>query len=95
MSIRNLLVYLDGFEDVDGPAPVAAPLAPDLGAGCLTAAALGAVTGPGAATGFGLALLEARERELPAARSRARDLIFGGVTRTLLSPARLPCLMVH
>lgn len=28
-------------------------------------------------------------------RSRARELVFGGVTRTLLSEARLPCLMVH
>lgn len=28
-------------------------------------------------------------------RSRARELVFGGVTRTLLSRARLPCLMVH
>lgn len=28
-------------------------------------------------------------------RGRARELIFGGVTRTVLSEARLPCLMVH
>jgi nucleotide-binding universal stress UspA family protein len=28
-------------------------------------------------------------------RSRARELVFGGATRTLLSEARLPCLMVH
>lgn len=27
--------------------------------------------------------------------SRARELVFGGVTRTLLTEARLPCLMVH
>lgn len=27
--------------------------------------------------------------------SRTRELVFGGVTRTLLTEARLPCLMVH
>lgn len=27
--------------------------------------------------------------------SRAREYVFGGVTRSLLSEARLPCLMVH
>lgn len=28
-------------------------------------------------------------------RSRTREMVFGGVTRTLLNEARLPCLMVH
>ncbi len=28
-------------------------------------------------------------------RSRAREFVFGGATRTVLSQARLPCLMVH
>lgn len=64
MTIRNILVHLDGPEAIGGLVPAVEQLAVDLGAGGLTVAVAGHVPVPVTGASLTLALVHAREHDM-------------------------------